>query len=690
MNIFKKILLWVIAVSALCRAGAEIIPAQNLKFQAGALKKGENEYIVKVPKKEKMPNSTIGLVFRPSMKQIAGKSVTISAGFRCSGIASNASGDHVGGKILISYQDGSNMRYFATKSLTGTSSEWQKFSRKLDIPANAKNMTVTFGIQQGYGTLEVRNPDMEISAASPGANRPKPAVQSFVQSANGEPLTLTPDMFDLGNFAGVKDGSVVVTVPKTPGITNQTRGAILRINPKHLLGKVCTFRAEVRTTDVATDAKNPFWGGKILIIHQNIAGTRYDGSSPYRGSSDWKEISAAFTPSLAQEATVTFGIQQGWGTIEFRNMTLEISEPRTTKLIDVDLPAGFRCEYTPEVANAPMRRGFMSPAPADISEQDIRDLGDEWNANLLRYQMGGNLAEPSTPEAYYRKLDEWLDKLDSLMPLLKEKNIAVIIDMHAPPGTRYKINSTNHKDDPQFSSEPMRFRMMDDPAYRDAFINSWKMIAKRYKGNPNIYGYDLMNEPSHQKPAKYNWLQLQYDAAKAIREIDETTPIIIENNGMCSPLNFFNITPLPLENISYQHHMYFPIEYTHQGTGEEAKAYAAAYPKKGFDYRDRNWNKERLTKVLGQVRDFQNKYGAKILVGEFSAIVWAPGAADYLNDVISIFEDYKWDWTYHAFREWNGWSLEHDGAPNTLSPSKKNPRKDVVLKYLKRNTKIER
>ncbi len=39
----------------------------------------------------------------------------------------------------------------------------------------------------------------------------------------------------------------------------------------------------------------------------------------------------------------------------------------------------------------------------------------------------------------------------------------------------------------------------------------------------------------------------------------------------------------------------------------------------------------------------------------------APGssARDYLRDCIEIFEENGWDWAYHAFREWDGWSVEH-------------------------------
>ena len=71
------------------------------------------------------------------------------------------------------------------------------------------------------------------------------------------------------------------------------------------------------------------------------------------------------------------------------------------------------------------------------------------------------------------------------------------------------------------------------------------------------------------------------------------------------------------------------------------------------------WDKDQLRKVLEPAREFQLAYNVHIYVGEFSAIRWAPGAVDYLRDCIELFEEYGWDWTYHAFREWDGWSVEH-------------------------------
>ena len=69
-----------------------------------------------------------------------------------------------------------------------------------------------------------------------------------------------------------------------------------------------------------------------------------------------------------------------------------------------------------------------------------------------------------------------------------------------------------------------------------------------------------------------------------------------------------------------------------------------------------------------------------------SAIAWAPGADQYLRDCISLFEEYGWDWTYHAFREWGPWSVEHETAtPGRPSvPAADTPRKRALLEGLRR------
>ena len=100
------------------------------------------------------------------------------------------------------------------------------------------------------------------------------------------------------------------------------------------------------------------------------------------------------------------------------------------------------------------------------------------------------------------------------------------------------------------------------------------------------------------------------------------------------------------------------------------------------------WDKEQLRVSMKEVIEFQKKHGVPIFVGEFSVINWAKGGDRYLADMIELFEEYGWDWAYHAFREWDAWSIEHEGkAFRSVVPSPDNPRKRVLLEALKKNTR---
>jgi hypothetical protein len=54
---------------------------------------------------------------------------------------------------------------------------------------------------------------------------------------------------------------------------------------------------------------------------------------------------------------------------------------------------------------------------------------------------------------------------------------------------------------------------------------------------------------------------------------------------------------------------------------------------------------------MWRIIDFQRKHGAKILLGEFGCISWAPGAAQYLKDCVELFEEYGWDWVELDFAD---------------------------------------
>ena len=314
-------------------------------------------------------------------------------------------------------------------------------------------------------------------------------------------------------------------------------------------------------------------------------------------------------------------------------------------------------------------RGVMSPG-RDMVEDDFATLRD-WGATLLRYQMcrdwGKTNANRDLAE-FNQWLDGRLDHFESVvLPMCRKYGIRVVLDLHVTPGGRRAGGE---------------FNMFFEREYADYFVDKWRRMAERFRGNADvIYGYDLCNEPVQHNEAlpECDYWSLQRRAAEAIREIAPETPIIVEANNWDVPSNFSALSPLALTNVIYEVHVYNPFQYTHQGIFRPVDE-PVPYPSGGS-----GWNKDYLRRILIPVRAFEARHGAKIYVGEFSAAAWAPGAGEYLRDCTDLFNEFGWDWTYHAFRESPCWSVEHAGPDGRhLVPSADNPRKRALLDGLTR------
>ncbi len=308
------------------------------------------------------------------------------------------------------------------------------------------------------------------------------------------------------------------------------------------------------------------------------------------------------------------------------------------------------------------RRGVMLPG-RDPKEEDFEALA-AWGATLARYQMMRNWSAVNDN----RDLDEyaaWVDsKLDCLekvvLPSARRHGIRIVVDLHVTPGGRDAVRE---------------MAMFREKRFADAFVETWRCIATRFKGNADvIYGYDLVNEPTQIGRAPFDYWTLQRRAAEAIRAIDPDTAIIVESNDWDSPSAFSYLSPLRMDNVIYQVHCYRPMEFTHQGVHGSAVGAVWPDPTKG-------WDRDFIRRTFAPVRAFQERHRCRIYVGEFSAIAWAKGADAYLRDCIAVFEEYGWDWSYHAFREWGGWSVEHacEGPGKPFVPSADNPRKRALL-----------
>jgi hypothetical protein len=302
-----------------------------------------------------------------------------------------------------------------------------------------------------------------------------------------------------------------------------------------------------------------------------------------------------------------------------------------------------------------LRGAMISP---QVTAEDLRVLGTQWRANHVRWQLvwGGfphGPADKGDLAAYDAWLESALGHLDERLPVCRRSGLLVLIDLHTPPGGRDRAGAC---------------RLFHEKRFQDAFLRTWEKIARRYKGNRTVWGYDLVNEPVEGTVAGglLDWHALAGRAAKAVRAIDPGHALVVEPAPWGSPSALRRFEPLPVLGVVYSVHMYEPHRFTHQGVGRSRTG--IRYP--GV-VGGRYVGKGQLRQVLRPVVEYQRDHRVAIYVGEFSAVRWAPGhsAYNYLRDLIDLFEEQGWDWAYHAFREWDGWSVEHGPDPQDHAPS---------------------
>ena len=216
----------------------------------------------------------------------------------------------------------------------------------------------------------------------------------------------------------------------------------------------------------------------------------------------------------------------------------------------------------------------------------------------------------------------------------------------------------------------------------------WRKIATRYRNARAVWGYDLVNEPVEEDVGEdcLDWHGLAERTGRAVREIDPDRALIVEAPPWGGPASLATFRPIDVSNVVYSAHMYEPMAFTHQGVFDP-KSPAQVYP--GM-INGKMWNRAALEETLRPVIEFQRRYNVHIYMGEFSAIRWAPGgsACRYLSDVIELFEKHGWDWSYHAFREWQGWSVEHGEDKADAKPqARPTERQRLLTGWFGRNQK---
>jgi endoglucanase len=184
----------------------------------------------------------------------------------------------------------------------------------------------------------------------------------------------------------------------------------------------------------------------------------------------------------------------------------------------------------------------------EVDLQRIARLG----MNAIRFYMNYNTFESDTTPFQYKQ-SGW-DWIDSNIVWARKNNIYLILNMHVPQGG--------------FQSQCGGDALWTNPDNQTRVSALWKAIAERYKNEPQIAGYDLINEPTPSGSID-NWTNLAQRIIDSIRTVDQNHLIITEraialgcDYGYANEYN--NYPQITEENLMYTVHLYDPYEFTHQ------------------------------------------------------------------------------------------------------------------------------
>ncbi|KAF1691481.1 glycosyl hydrolase family 5 [Pseudoxanthomonas jiangsuensis] len=131
-------------------------------------------------------------------------------------------------------------------------------------------------------------------------------------------------------------------------------------------------------------------------------------------------------------------------------------------------------------------------------------------------------------------VEEGFRRTDQLLEWARANDLYLILDLHAAPGGQG--NDINISDrDPDAPS------LWDDPRHQDKMVALWRRLAERYKDEPHIAAYDIINEPNWgfadredrngcKEEGNGPLRELLVRTTRAIREVDRRHLIVIEGN----------------------------------------------------------------------------------------------------------------------------------------------------------------
>jgi len=275
-----------------------------------------------------------------------------------------------------------------------------------------------------------------------------------------------------------------------------------------------------------------------------------------------------------------------------------------------------------------------------FTEGDVRFLA-ACGANVIRIPLNYRHFENDAAPFHYR--EEGFARLDRAIRWCAKHGLYVILDLHAVQGYQnpdwHCDNATNHA------------LFWQHPHFQDRFVALWEAFARRYRGNPTVAGYNVMNEPvtspgsNNRNPytdaVATDWSALNAIYARvtnAIRAIDPDHIVFLEGDHYS--MRFAGLKAPFAPNLVYSSH-----NYQTPGLG------AGPYP-------STSWDRHRLSTEFASCEgmQFSRKHRVPLWVGEFGAVFNGPPAETPdrlrgLDDQIAVMDAAGAHWTTWTYKD---------------------------------------
>ncbi|MFH1198408.1 MAG: cellulase family glycosylhydrolase [bacterium] len=229
-----------------------------------------------------------------------------------------------------------------------------------------------------------------------------------------------------------------------------------------------------------------------------------------------------------------------------------------------------------------------------VRKIDIDNLAS-WGFNSIRLPMHYNKLTPLDQTGVY--LEEGFKQIDDLLDWCEANQIYLILDLHAAPGGQNNGGISDY--------DPTKPSLWESEANKQKTVDLWTELAKRYKDEQWIGGYDVINEPAwnlgtNNPPLRDLYIRI----TNAIRAHDNNHIIFVEGNWYAT--DFSGLTPAWDANMVYSFHKY--------------------------------WNPNTQSAIQGYL-NLRTTTGLPIWCGEFGE-----NSDSWIYDCIKLFEDNNIGW----------------------------------------------